>query len=133
MKRYNLRYAVIFAVLLIAEILIGAYLNSGIVRGYIGDMLVMPAIYFFIRTFWNKPSRGNTLLLPAALFILGTAAELLQAVDITGILGIEKGSILAISLGTVCDPVDMLCYGIGIVFVYIYLFSEKKIMEAKES
>ena len=40
----------LFAALLFTEIMIGMYAH-GFVRVYIGDVLVMPAMYFFVRIF----------------------------------------------------------------------------------
>ena len=110
MKKYRFCYAVIFIILLFVEILIGSLLDGGIVRVYVGDILVLPVIYFLIRIFWTRVSKANTAVLPAGLFLLGVLAELFQAIDITGILGIDKTSLLGILIGSVCDPVDILCY-----------------------
>lgn len=127
MKRLRLRYSMIFAVLLLAEILIGTFLHGGIIRAYGGDVLVLPVIYFLVRIFWTKPSKMNTYIFPAVLFLVGAAAELLQAIDVTDMLGIDKGSIFGILIGSVCDPVDMLCYAMGTALIYGYVFLEGKL------
>lgn len=127
MKAYRIRYAVIFFILLLTEILIGAFLDGGFIRDYGGDILVLPVIYFLIRIFWSRPQKANTLILPAVLFLLGAAAELIQALDLTGVLGIDKGSVLGILIGSVCDPLDLICYAAGVCIVYVYIFIEKKI------
>lgn len=127
MITYRIRYTGIFLVLLLVEILIGTFLDSGFIRDYGGDILVLPVVYFLIRIFWARPSKANSLILPGMLFLLGAFAELLQAIDLTGILGIDKRSLLGILIGSVCDPMDMLCYAAGVCIVYIYLFFEKRL------
>lgn len=127
MKNRRIRYAAIFAALLIAEILIGSFLKTGFIRVYAGDILVIPVLYFLIRIFLPKPTAAVSHFLPAGLFLIGAAAEILQAFDITGRLGIEKDSLLGILMGTVCDPMDLVCYAAGALLIFLYLFIEKKL------
>lgn len=131
MKKYRFRYIIVFLMLLLTEILIGAFLHDGFIRAYGGDVLVLPLIYFLIRIFWAMPSRANQRILPAAMFLAGVSAELLQAADITGKLSIAKDSFLGIMLGTVFDPADLVCYAAGIALIYIFLFAEKKLAKEK--
>ena len=132
MKKLRIRYTIIFAVLLAVEILIGTFLKTGFIRGYAGDILVIPALYFLLRIILPKPSAASVYILPAGLFLIGAAAELLQLIDLTGKLGIEKGSLLGVLLGTVCDPMDLLCYAAGMLLIYLYLFIERKLEKEAE-
>ncbi|MBQ8687624.1 MAG: DUF2809 domain-containing protein [Ruminococcus sp.] len=131
MRKMRSLYAGIFLALLLLEILIGTFLKTGIIRAYVGDVLVLPVLYFLVRIFWTKPSRGNCIILPAVLFGVGAAAEFLQALDITGKLGIARDSLPGILLGTVCDPMDLVCYGIGTLLIYIYVHIETKLRKEK--
>ena len=62
-----------FAVLLAVEIIIGKF-AQGFIRAYVGDVLVIPLIYCFVRMFYVRPS----VWLPAAVGCLGIFAEILQ-------------------------------------------------------
>lgn len=133
MKKMRLLYAGIFLALLLTEICIGAFLSSGFIRFYLGDILVLPVLYFLVRIFWVRPSRGNCLILPLGLFGVGAMAELVQAFGLAGRLGIARDSLLGILIGSVCDPMDLLCYGIGTVLTFGYLFAEWQLRKEKRS
>ena len=82
-----------FVLLLVVEIIIGKYAH-GFIRAYIGDVLVIPLIYCFVRIFYVRPA----VWLPAAVGGLGILAEMLQYFNLCGLLGIPKGSLLGILL-----------------------------------
>lgn len=44
----------------------------------------------------------------------------MQTLNITGILGIRQGSILGIIIGSTGDVKDVLCYAIGVIFIYAH-------------
>ena len=117
--------AAIFAALLITEILIGLYAH-GFVRVYIGDVLVMPAMYFLIRIFTDKFPRT----LPAILFVFACAVEVSQYFGLYKILGFEPGSLMAIMIGTGFAWGDIVSYAAGTVInaaaAYFTYFNERK-------
>ena len=98
----------IFAALLIIEILIGKYAH-GFVRAYIGDVLVMPAMYFFVRIFTEKFPRT----LPLILFIFACAVEVSQYFELYKILGFAPRSLPAILMGTGFSWEDIFAYAAG--------------------
>lgn len=132
MKSMRCLYMGIFVVLLLIEIFIGTFLKGGIIRIYGGDVLVLPVLYFLVRIFWTKSSSGSCCILPAALFFIGAIAEILQAMDLVEVLGMEKDSLLGILVGSTCDPVDLICYGIGMLLIYSYVFLEKRFQKEEE-
>ena len=112
-KRKRITAAVCFAALLGVEILIGRFAH-GFVRAYIGDVLVIPLLYCFVRVFYVRRS----VWLPAAVGSLG-------------ILGIPRGILLGILLGSSADWGDMLCYAAGTALIYLteycfFFYSDKK-------
>lgn len=113
MKRTTKRrlvYSALFAVMLITEILIGKYAH-GFVREYIGDVLVMPAMYFFVRIFTD--SFPHTL--PLILFIFACAVEVSQYFGLYKVLGFARGSLPAIIIGTGFAWGDLAAYAAGSV------------------
>ncbi len=122
--RARLKYGLTCLILLVAEILIAKF-GSGILRGYVGDVLVIPLIYFFLRTlFWPRHSHWAVYVLPFLTFLLGLVAELLQALHLIEHLGIDAKSPLGIALGGVCDGRDIICYYLGLVLIGIFLAVE---------
>ena len=102
-----------FVLLLAVEILIGKF-GHGFIRAYVGDVLVIPLIYCFVRIFYVRPA----VWLPAAVGGLGILAEVLQYFDLCGLLGISKGSLLGILLGSSADFADIVCYAAGTLLIY---------------
>ena len=100
----------IFAALLITEILIGMYAR-GFLREYIGDVLVMPAMYFLIRTFTDK-FMGT---LPLILFVFACGVEVSQYFELYKHLGFERGSLPAVIMGTGFAWGDIAAYAAGTV------------------
>ena len=117
---------IMFALLLGVEIVIGRW-GTGIVRNYIGDVLVIPTIYFFLRmTFFGRDSGFSVYVLPLITFMLGGMAEIVQMVDFNGIFGIPRDSLLGILVGNVFDLRDILCYFVGLLLIGLYLLIERK-------
>ena len=114
--------AAAFALLLAAEILIGRF-AGGWLRAYGGDVLVIPLLYCLIRIVYTRPCRR----LPAAVGGLGALAELLQWLDLCGRLGVDKGSLAGILLGSSADPLDLLCYALGTALLYLAGWAESMI------
>lgn len=102
-----------FIICLTGLIYIGIY-ASGWLRNSFGDILVIVAIYYFVRIFTDKFRR----MLPLMLFAFACFVEFLQSIDLCGILGIPKDSLLAIIIGTTGLWSDILCYAAGTIAVY---------------
>ena len=96
---------IIFFVLLATEILIGAYAH-GFVIMYIGDVLVVPEICLFLSAI--LPEHYNKM--PAVTLVIACLTEILQGLDIVDKLGLKKGSLPAIIIGSTFDVKDILCY-----------------------
>lgn len=115
----------LFSSCLISEILIGAF-ASGFIRGYVGDILVMPTMYFLIRIFTEKCQKT----MPGILFFFACFVEFLQSMDLCGILGIDKKSLLAVLIGTQGEWADILCYLAGTILIYLFLLLQKHCPES---
>ncbi len=115
---YMKRYFTIFTLLLITEVAIAIFHFHRFVRGFLGDVLVIPLLYSLLR--------GSTKLSvkKAAITVLFVAftIEFLQYFTIAEILGIQS-KILKTMLGTSFDPWDLLAYTLG--FILILLFEKK--------
>lgn len=103
----------LFAALLFTEIMIGMYAH-GFVRVYIGDVLVMPAMYFFVRIFTGQFPRT----LPLILFVFACAVEVSQYFELYKLLGFAPGSLAAIIIGTGFAWGDIAAYAAGTLINY---------------
>lgn len=112
------RYFTIFTLLLVAEIAIAVFHFHRFIRGFIGDLLVIPLLYVLGRALTKIPAK--TIL----LMVLGLAfsVELLQLFSFTERLNIDN-KIAQIILGSTFDGWDLVAYWCGILPV---LYIEKQ-------
>jgi hypothetical protein len=103
-------YLIVVTVLFIVEVAIArGYIPSAFVRNSVGDVLVIPLLYFLLR--------GLTKAAPAVALVIGLAvglaAELLQYLHLADLLGLKQGSLPYIVLGNTFSWSDLLMYSIG--------------------
>ena len=98
------------------ENLIALYVHDKFIRPYVGDVLVVIAIYTFIRIFLPQ---GHTLL-PLYVFIFATGVELLQLFHIVELLGLGDNRFFRILIGSVFDIKDVFCYAFGCILLEVY-------------
>lgn len=103
-------YLLIAALLFVVEVAIARGAIPGVfVRNSIGDLLVIPLLYFLLRGLTKaRPSVALAIGLAA-----GLAAEVLQYLHLADLLGLKRGSLLYIVLGNTFSASDLLMYAIG--------------------
>ena len=102
------RYFTIFLLVLVTEIAIAIFSFHRFIRGFLGDVLVLPLLYFFLRTFFPfTPLKTLMGVLAFAFFV-----EILQFFELSKHLEIDNG-ILQTMLGATFDPWDLIAYSIG--------------------
>lgn len=119
-------YAAAMLWLLLTEICIGIY-GLGIVRSYVGDVLVVGLLYCLIRIF----TKALPKTLPLWLFGVGCLAELLQLCRLSDLLGFERGSLPSILIGTSASWWDVVSYAIGAALIYAAMYLLKKLSALK--
>lgn len=121
--RINKKYIIAFLILLCVEIFIALYINDNFIRPYIGDVIVIPVLYCFIKGFFKCESRN----LPIYLFIFVIVTELLQYIKIVEILRLDHIKFFRILIGTSFDFKDILCYLFGslILMFWEYIYKNK--------
>ncbi len=117
MKHKKKRAVYLIAALLVLalEIFIGVCVRDDFVRPYLSDVLVVVLIYCALRVAFPTGIK----LLPLYVFAFALTVELLQLIDIVGLLGIPRGSIVAIIIGSTFSYIDIVCYAVGCVLVYL--------------
>lgn len=121
MKNKRLFYGIIFAVLVIVEIVIGVFVHDAFIRPYFGDVLVVIALYALIRII--IPEKYS--FLPLAVFVFSVIVEILQGFHLADVLGV-KNAVLRAIIGTSFDWKDILCYAIGCAVIFICESGTKK-------
>ena len=108
-KKKRLWAAGIFLVLFAAECLIALYVHDRLIRPYVGDMLVVILLYFFIRILFPEGIRR----LPLWVFLFAAAVEVSQYFHLASLLGVEHIRAARLILGSTFDWKDIGCYGVG--------------------
>ena len=98
---------------LAVEVVIACYVHDRFIRPYVGDVLVVVAVYCFVRIWVPQGVR----LLPLYVFLFAAGVEVLQYFHLVELLGVGNNTFLRVVLGSVFDLKDILCYGIGCVFL----------------
>lgn len=114
-KRERVSYLIATLAVLAIEIFIGVFVRDDFVRPYLSDVLVVVLIYCVIRVMFPTGIK----LLPLYVFTFALSVELLQLIDIVALLGIPRGSIVAIIIGSTFSYIDIVCYAVGCTLTYI--------------
>lgn len=122
MKRRRICFGTVFLILLGIEILIALFVHDSFIRPYAGDVLAVMTVYAFVRTLFPDGLRH----LPLYVFLFASCVELLQLIDILGLLGLENSRFLSVILGSVFDFEDIVCYLAGCLFLSGYEHAVKK-------
>lgn len=119
--KIRLYYLVLFAFLLLTEILIGVFLKGGFIRAYGGDILVLPLFYAFLRILFPQSDNFTRRTLPFGLFLFGVLVEILQGLHIGDRLHITS-PVIRIIIGSTFDFLDIACYLAGMLLIYGFLY-----------
>lgn len=109
MFRFHPKTLLIALFIFILEVIIALYIHDQIIRPYVGDILVVVLIYYFIKAFLKiKP-----LYIAIFTLILAFTVETLQYFKFIKIIGLQNSTLAKVLIGTSFSWVDMLCYIIG--------------------
>ena len=110
-KNYFLLAVLLFAI----EVFIALFIKDRFIRPYIGDLLVVILIYYFLRSFWNQSPRVIAL----TTLIFSFAIEFLQYFKLVDLLGLSEYPLARIVIGTTFHWADLVAYAVGVVLVYL--------------
>lgn len=119
--KMRLYYLFLFILLLLTEILIGVFLKGGFIRAYGGDILILPLLYAFLRILFPQSDNFTMRVLPFGLFLFGVLAEVLQGLHIADRLHITS-PIIRVIIGSTFDFLDIVCYFVGMLLIYGFLY-----------
>ena len=114
--RKRIGYGIVTMLLLVIEVLIALFVHDSFIRPYVGDVLVVIVIYFFIRIFIPQHCK----LLPLWIFLFAAGVEVLQLFHIVDLLGLGGNPFLRILIGAVFDMKDIVCYAVGCLLLAAY-------------
>ncbi|SEF96827.1 Protein of unknown function [Halpernia humi] len=114
--KFNLKYFLLTILIFIAEVLIATtYKNIVFLRSYFGDVLVVILIYTFILSIF-KLQKSRLIFW---IFIFSCVVEFLQYFHFAELLGLGKNQLALIVLGNSFSWIDIACYAIGCVSIWL--------------
>ena len=118
----RIKHLLIFMFLLAIEVLIALFVHDNFIRPYVGDMLVVIVIYFFVRIFVPEKYK----YLPAIIFVFAAGIEVCQFFHIVERLGLSDNTFMRILIGSTFDIKDIACYGIGSILIQMVVWVKEK-------
>jgi len=114
--KFNLKNLIIAIIIFIIEVLIATtFKDIFFVRAYLGDVLVVMLMYYFITAFIEI----NPTKLIIGLVIFSFIIEFLQYFHFGELLGFKDNKVAMIVLGNSFSWIDILCYLVGGIILYI--------------
>ncbi len=113
--RFRKSYFIVAIVILMIEIAIALFLDSGFIRHTFGDFLVVVMLYCFMRSFINLKAFYTALTVLAIAFSI----EFLQLWNLLDYLDLRQNSLAVIILGSTFEITDLFAYCLGALTAFI--------------
>jgi len=124
--KFSLKYLLLTIFIFLVEVLIATVLkNQFFIRAYLGDVIVVMLLYTFVKSFFII----NDAKLILAIFAFSCVVEFAQFFNIAEKLGFKPGSLMYIVIGNSFSWIDILCYAVGCLLLYLFMkikFNQKK-------
>lgn len=124
--KFNLRYFFLTLLIFLVEVLIATVLKDQFfIRAYLGDVIVVMLLYTLVKSFFIT----NDTKLILGIFAFSCLIEFAQFFNIADKLGFPEGSLMYIVVGNSFSWIDILCYGVGCLILYLLVkinFNQKK-------
>lgn len=113
--RFNRNYFALTVILFVIEICIAIFVNDAFVRPFLGDVIVVWFMYYFIRSFIAiKP-----IYIAFFTLLFSFAVEIGQYFKLIEILGLQEYKWARIVIGTSFSWWDLLCYVVGFLLLFL--------------
>ena len=113
--RFKTTFFFAFLFFFLIETAIALFINDTVIRPFIGDVLVVICIYFFLRSFLPF----SHLQIVIAVLVFSFLVEIGQYFNLIKILKLNNNRVARIIIGTTFCPADFLAYFIGGVFLFV--------------
>jgi hypothetical protein len=125
--KFNLKYLLLTIFIFLVEVLIATVLkNQFFIRAYLGDVIVVMLLYTLVKSFFIIDSTKLIL----GIFAFSCLVEFAQYFKLADKLGFPEGSLMYIVVGNSFSWIDIVCYGVGCLILYLIVkvnSSQKKL------
>ena len=122
MLKFDKKSFSIAIIIFLIEVIIALYIKDKIIRPFVGDILVVIFIYYFIKAFINTKAINIAIFTLFFSFIV----EILQYFNFVEMIGLGHNKAARIIIGTSFSWIDLLCYFIGFILLF---FIDKDLMK----
>ncbi|RXM52274.1 MULTISPECIES: DUF2809 domain-containing protein [unclassified Chryseobacterium] len=120
--QFSLKYLLISIFIFLIEVLIATKLKDiFFVRAYLGDVIVVILLYTLVKSFF----RINNEKLIWGILVFSFFVEFAQYFNIAEKLGFRPGSLMYIVIGNSFSWIDILCYTVGCLLLYLFVTMTK--------
>ncbi|UKB84043.1 DUF2809 domain-containing protein [Chryseobacterium sp. MEBOG06] len=116
--KFSLKYLLLTLFIFLVEVSIATILKDiFFVRAYLGDVIVVMLLYTFVKSFVEV----NDQKLILGILLFSFLIEFAQYFNIAERLGFRRGSLMYIVIGNSFSWIDILCYAVVCLFLYIFV------------
>ncbi|WP_291122937.1 DUF2809 domain-containing protein [Empedobacter sp. UBA7620] len=115
MFKFDKKSFSIAIIIFLIEVIIALYIKDKIIRPFVGDILVVIFIYYFIKAFINTKAINIAIFTLFFSFIV----EILQYFNFVEMIGLGHNKAARIIIGTSFSWIDLLCYFIGFILLFL--------------
>ncbi|MDH1602930.1 DUF2809 domain-containing protein [Empedobacter sp. GD03739] len=115
MLKFDKKSFTIAIIIFLIEVIIALYIKDKIIRPFVGDILVVIFIYYFIKAFINTKAINIAIFTLFFSFIV----EILQYFNFVEMIGLGHNKAARIIIGTSFSWIDLLCYFIGFILLFL--------------
>ena len=111
-KKYIISALLLLTICILIVVLFDSY---SIIRGFLGDVIVVALIYSIIKIFFDiAPLKLCIYILIFTYFV-----ELIQYFDFVKLIGLSENALARTMIGTTFDVKDLAAYTLGAIFTYL--------------
>ena len=114
MFKFDKKSFIIAIIIFLIEVIIALYIKDKIIRPFVGDILVVIFIYYFIKAFINTKAINIAIFTLFFSFIV----EILQYFNFVEMIGLGHNKAARIIIGTSFSWIDLLCYFVGFILLF---------------
>lgn len=115
MKRRIIYFGLSGLCFVICYIIVKSFSGNPVIRGFLGDIVIVLLIYSFLKGIRDF----NSIKLVLFTLALSYTTEFLQYLQISKYLGLENNQAAQLIIGSVFDPMDLLAYTIGALMAFL--------------
>ena len=115
MLKFDKKSFTIAIIIFLIEVIIALYIKDKIIRPFVGDILVVIFIYYFIKAFINTKAINIAIFTLTFSFVV----EILQYFNFVEIIGLGHNKAARIIIGTSFSWIDLLCYFVGFLSLFL--------------